>query len=597
MPENKLEALRRAMKTHHADLCFVPTADAHGSEYPGAHDKARAYLSGFTGSAGTLVVTADWAGLWTDGRYFLQAELQLKGTGITLYKDGEPGVPSLEEEIGRRLPQGGILAYDGTTVNRRLGGMLREIAMAKTGRALLVDLPGEVWPDRPPVSAEPVYELPLTVAGESRSSKLRRLRAALEEREADCHILTSLDDIAWLMNLRGKDIPCNPVFLSYLVVTMDRAVLFVQEGVVSEEINDSLRKDGVELRPYGRFFEELSDLSRSKYVLLDMEAASDRACACLRQAREVCDGPSPVKLMKAVKNETEIEGMKAVHVKDGAAVTKFLYWLKTRVGKERITERSAAERLEEFRREQKGYMGPSFETIAGYGANGAIVHYSAAEETDTELKAEGFFLVDSGGQYLEGTTDITRTIVLGALTEEQKCHFTAVLRGMLALGSAKFLHGCTGINLDHLAREPLWEMGLDYKHGTGHGVGFLLNVHEGPNGIRWKGKSAVFEAGMVTSDEPGFYLAGQYGIRTENLMLCKKAEKNSYGQFLEFEFLTLAPIDKEGIAWNQMEKKDIRRLDQYHKAVYEALAPYFSGDELSWLEKATSPVGHKEIKF
>ncbi len=597
MLENRLEALRRAMKAHHADLCYVPTADAHGSEYPGVHDKAREYLSGFTGSAGILVVTADWAGLWTDGRYFLQAEIQLRGTEITLYKSGEPGVPSIEDEIDRRLPQGGILAYDGTVVSRKVGEVLREIAMDKTGRALLVDLPGEIWTDRPPVSAEPVYELPLAVAGESRSSKLWRLRDAMEEQGADCHILTSLDDIAWLTNLRGNDIPCNPVFLSYCVVTLDQAVLFVQEGVVSEAIRRSLRKDGVELRPYGKVFEELPGLIRNRYVLIDRETVSDRVYICLKRAREIYNGPSPVALMKAVKNEAETRGMKAAHLKDGIAVTKFLYWVKTHVGKERITELSAAEKLEKFRQEQEHYMGPSFKTIAAYGANGAIVHYSATEKTDTELSAEGFFLVDSGGQYLEGTTDITRTIVLGALTEEQKRHFTAVLRGMLALGDAKFLHGCTGINLDYLAREPLWSMGLDYNHGTGHGVGCLLNVHEGPNGIRWRGQSVVFEPGMVTSDEPGFYLAGQYGIRTENLMLCRRAEQSNYGRFLEFEFLSLVPIDKEGIDWEQMELKDICRLNRYHKAVYDALAPYFSGDARSWLEKATSPVCREKIKI
>lgn len=404
MARQEIETLRKLMKEKGVSICLVPTADAHESEYPGEHFMARRYLSGFTGSAGTLAVSGDWAGLWTDARYFLQAETQLKNSGITLYRSGEAGVPLLEEEIGERLPKGGVLAYDGAVVNRRMGTALRKEAEKKGAHVLLEDLPGQIWEDRPPLSA--------------------------------------------------------------------------------------------------------------------------------------------------------------------------------------------AKQLENIRREQEHYLEPSFTTIAAYGANGAIVHYSATEESDTELKPEGFFLVDSGGQYLEGTTDITRTIVLGDLTENQKTHFTAVLRGMLALGDAHFLHGCRGINLDYLAREPLWTMGLDYKHGTGHGVGFLLNVHESPNSFRWqsgpgKAESAVLEAGMVTSDEPGLYLAGEYGIRTENLLLCKNGEKTEYGQFLEFEFLTMVPVDLEGIDWSQMTEADIRRLDQYHKKVYETLSPYFKGDELEWLKEAT----------
>ena len=590
MPERELKALRAVMRREGASLCLVPSEDAHGSEYPAAYFAAREFLSGFTGSAGTLALSEDWAGLWTDARYFLQAERQLAGTGITLYRMGEPGVPSLEEELAARLPEGGVLAFDGRVVDRRLGERLEELAGRKGGAVLLKDLPGEIWQGRPPLPCGPVREQPLDLAGESRTSKLSRIRERRKEEGADLHVVTALDETAWILNLRGSDVPCNPVFLSDLVIGMEEVWLFLREP---EAWRGTLEAEGIHVLDYGEFYERLPELCRGKAVLADSKKASMAVWDALGTARRLVDRPDPAVLMKAVKNEAEIAGMRKAHRKDGAALVKFLHWLKTHVGKEPVTELSAAAKLEQFRKEQQGYLEPSFETISAYGAHGAVVHYAPTEETDTPLEPEGFFLVDSGGQYREGTTDVTRTVALGPLTDRQKKHFTAVLKGMLALGSARFLEGCRGVNLDYLAREHLWAMGLDYKHGTGHGVGCFLNVHEEGGSFRWRQppESEVLRPGMVISDEPGVYLAGEYGIRTENLLLCRAAEENEYGRFLEFEFLTLVPIDLKAVAWEDMGPEDIRRLDRYHRQVYEKLAGCLAEEDRLWLEQVTEPVG------
>jgi Xaa-Pro aminopeptidase len=590
----EIESLREAMKKHWIALSVIPTADPHGSEYPGEHFKARKYLSGFTGSAGTLAVSADWAGLWTDGRYFLQAERQLAGSGITLYKMGEEGVPSLEEELARRLPERGILAYDGTIVSRKMGQSLRQIAEKKDGRIRLIDLPEEVWADRPARGKEPVFSLELCYAGESRMQKLSRVREQMKKENAEMHVVTTLDDIAWLTNLRGSDIICNPVFLSYLVLSMEEAWLFVQDGVLSGTVLEELSEDHIHVCSYDNFFREFASVCRFKTVLADSSRVNEQTWSALKGARHIVDKPNPSTTMKAVKNPVEAENMRKAHVKDGVAVTKFLYWLKKQIGRQPITEGGAAAYLEQCRAEGEHYFGPSFSTIAAYGSNGAQVHYGMEGE-GAPLLPEGFLLVDSGGQYLEGTTDITRTVALGPLTAKQRRDFTAVLKGMLALGDVKFLRGIRGANLDYVAREPLWSIGLDYLHGTGHGVGYFLNVHEGPNGFRWKlppegTETAVLAAGMVTSDEPGFYLEGEYGIRTENLLLCREAEKNRYGQFLEFEHLTMAPIDLDAVDLEWMDERDKKRLNGYHQKVRETLSPYFEGEELRWLEEATRAV-------
>ncbi|MCI8506357.1 MAG: aminopeptidase P family protein [Lachnospiraceae bacterium] len=594
MAREQIEALRKAMEGHEIALCVIPTADPHGSEYLGEHFMARKYLSGFTGSAGTLAVSADWAGLWTDGRYFLQAQKELSGSGIILYKSGEDGVPSLEEELALRLPERGVLAYDGTVVSRKFGQDMRRIAEEKKGGVCLLDLPEEVWEGRPAPTANPVFSLDLCYTGESRKEKLARIREQMKKEEANFHVITTLDDIAWITNLRGNDIACNPVFFSYLILSLEEAWLFVQDGVVPEAVREELLEDGLQLCSYDHFFEKLPLICGHKSVLADSRKVNEQAWNCLQAVCSMTDGPNPSASMKAVKNQVEIENIKKAHIKDGVAVTKFLCWLKKNIDSMPITETQAADRLETYRKEQEHYTGPSFPAICAAGANGALAHYQPLKE-GAVLSPEGFFLVDSGGQYLEGTTDITRTVALGPLNGRQKKHFTAVLKGMLALGDAKFLQGCRGASLDYAAREPLWAMGLDYQHGTGHGVGYFLNVHEGPNAFRWKlppegPETAVLLPGMVTSDEPGVYLEGEYGIRTENLLLCRKAEKNQYGQFLEFEHLTLAPIDLEAVDWAEMDERDIKRLNAYHRQVQAALSPYLEGEELEWFLEAVGAV-------
>ncbi len=589
MYSDRINTLRRLMKERDIDAYIIPTADFHESEYAGEYFKCRAYMSGFTGSAGTLIVTDKEAGLWTDGRYFIQAEEQLKGSGIVLYPMGEEGVPGIYDFLLERLSQGGCIGFDGRVINAQLGEEFEEIAEIKNGSVFykedLVDL---VWNERPGLSCERVTVLDKTVAGEDRTEKIKRLRASMEESEAAVHIVTTLDDIAWILNIRGNDVAYNPVALTYLVLTRDETILFIQSEAVDETVKSELEADGVSLMEYSLFYNFVKTIEGS--VLLDYSKVSYALINSLDINVEIIDETNPSILMKAVKNDTEVSGMREAHIRDGLAVTRFMHWLKTNIGKVSITEISAAERLEEFRRMQPGYTQPSFETIAAYGSNGAIVHYSPSEETNKVLDVQGFLLVDSGGQYDCGTTDITRTFVLSELTDEQKLHYTAVLKGMLALADSKFKYGCTGLNLDYIARKPLWDLGLDYNHGTGHGVGFMLNVHEAPNSFRWKKSgtdSAVLEPGMITSDEPGLYIEGEYGIRTENLILCVEENRTEYGRFLSFEHLTMVPIDLAGVDISSMEKTDIDRLNKYHDLVYRALSPHMSDEECVWLREYT----------
>ena len=421
------------------------------------------------------------------------------------------------------------------------------------------------------------------------------VRNKMKEEGADAFILTSLDDIAWLYNMRGDDIPCNPVVLSYTVVFMDKAVIFLNEAVLNDVLREEFEKNNVEIRPYNDIYEYVKGLKDCKKVLLDTNKVNYAIYSNIPENVEKLPKVNPTTLEKAKKNSTEIENIKKAHVKDGVAMVKFIYWVKKNVGKMKITEISASDYLEDRRREQEGFIELSFDTIAAYNANAAMMHYSATPEHDTELKPEGFFLVDSGGQYYEGTTDITRTIVLGPLKDEWKRDYTLTLKGHMNLLNAKFLYGCTGINLDILCRAPLWNIGIDYRCGTGHGVGYLLNVHEAPNGFRWKmvperNDSAVLEEGMITTDEPGVYTENSHGIRIENELLCKKDIKNEYGQFMCFESVTYCPIDKEAIDVKYLEKRDIEQIDDYHKLVYKELSPYFEGEELAWLKEACEPI-------
>ena len=590
----RLSALRKKMSESGIDAYFIVTDDYHASEYVGAYFKCREYISGFDGSAGSVVVLADEAALWTDGRYFLQAEHQLKDTGIMLQRMGEEGVPELEDYLAEKLKNGGVLGFDGRTVTLRRFEKLREKLPDTVTFRMDIDLVGEIWSDRPSVSKEKVFIYDEKYAGKSREKKLEELRKEMEKKQADLTIIASLDDIAWLLNIRGGDVLYNPVLLSYLIIGKDEAFLYANSSAINEEIIREFNKTNVFVRPYEHFYRDIPQITAQKKVLIDPEHVNAAMTKQISDTAEIIKGVNLTYLPKAKKNAAEIENERQAHVKDGVAVTRFIYWLKHHIGKEEITEITASEKLDEFRRMGENYFGQSFAPIAGYAEHGAIVHYEATEEIASVLRPESFLLLDTGGQYLEGTTDITRTIALGSVTDEQKKYYTAVLRGNLNLGAAYFKHGCHGINLDYLAREPLWELNLDYNHGTGHGVGCFLNVHEGPQRIAMKeiGDTMlqVIEPGMITSDEPGLYLTGQYGIRIENLMVCLEAARSEYGRFLRFETLTLVPYEPEAIDISALSEKERKLLNEYHARVYEKIGPFLPQDEREWLRDVTNPL-------
>lgn len=596
MISERIKNLRNLMATNKIAAYVIPTSDFHESEYVGDYFKARKYMSGFTGSAGTLVVTLTEAGLWTDGRYFIQAAKQLSDTGITLFKMGEEGVPSIEEYLSINLEDGAVLGFDGRVVNTKLGLKFKDKLLSKNITILYdKDLVQEEWKDRPLLPKEPAFLLDEKFSGKSTVQKLKEVRAEMSKNNATVHILSTLDDIAWLFNVRGNDIAYNPVILSYAVITMEHAYLFADSDKFSSEIITSLANDGIELKDYFEIYEFVKTISTKETVLLDTNKVNYAIYHNLDKEISVIDKTNPTVLLKAVKNNIEIENLRKSHIKDGVAFTKFMYWLKNNIGKIDMTEISASDYLEDCRKEQEGFIELSFDTICAYNANAAMMHYSATEESHAVLQPEGLLLVDSGGQYFEGTTDITRTMILGEISEEIKKHFTAVVRSMLSLASAKFLHGCIGLNLDILARGPIWEMDLDYKCGTGHGVGYLSNVHEAPNGFRWKKvpereDGCVLEEGMVTTDEPGIYMEGSHGIRIENELVCQKGVKNEYGQFMYFEHITFAPIDLDGIDPSLMTTKEKNQLNEYHTQVYEKLSPYLTSNEADWLKNYTRAI-------
>ena len=597
----KIGQLRDRMKELGIDAYLVPTADFHESEYVGEFFKCRHFLTGFNGTAGTAVITMDKAGLWTDGRYFVQAEEQLSGSEIKLYRMGEPEFPTLDEFLEEELPVDGCLGFDGRVVNSELGYGLRNLLQEKNVTInCSKDLVGEIWTSRPAMSCEPIWSLDVKYAGKSTVEKLSDLRDAMKKNKAQIHLMTALDEIAWLFNLRGNDIVNNPVFLSYALITQDEAYLYVQKEAIKEdtkmgkEVCAALAEAKVQVKEYAEFLQDVAALKNEK-ILLERKKASFAVCESIDASCRIIDEMNPCATMKAVKNATEIENMRRAHLKDGIAVTKFMYWLKHTIGTCDMTEMTAAHKIEELRAEQGNYIEPSFVTIAAYKENAAMCHYHPSDEVCKKLKPEGLLLVDSGGQYLEGTTDITRTYALGPLTEKEKEYYTIVAAAMLKVSTMKFLHGCRGINLDYTIREAFWKRGLDFAHGTGHGVGYLSNVHERPNGLRWKvvperQDSAVIEPGMICSDEPGLYFAGDFGTRTENLILCVEDEKNEYGQFLKFEFLTKAPIDLEALDTRFMDDADIERLNTFHKDVYETISPYMNDEEKEWLKHVTREI-------
>ena len=587
----QLTDLRAVMAMHGVDFYMVPTNDFHGSEYLSSHFQCRSYISGFTGSAGTLLVTADWAGLWTDGRYFIQAAQQLEGSGIDLMKSGEPGVPPIPEYLEKHLHKGQVLGFDGRVVGSRLAQNLQAVAK-KNGASVACqeDLVDEVWTDRPALSAGPVTELSTELVGKSRAEKLMDLRADLGKEGADAIVIASLMDVCWLMNLRGSDVACTPVVLSFAAVTAEEAVLFVNPATLNEEIARHLAEDGVTVRPYGEVYDFVRGLQKGTKLMLNLNVVNSKLQDCVPEGVEVIDKPDPTTLPKACKNETEVANFRVAHIKDGAAVTKFMHWLKKNVGKVDMDESSVAEKLEEFREAQPGYIGPSFEPIMGYGEHGAIVHYSATPATCAKVEPRSFLLSDTGGHYLEGSTDITRTFAMGPLTEEEKRCYTLVLKGNLQLGNAQWKYGCTGSNLDYLAREPLWRLEMDYNHGTGHGVGYILSVHEGPQNVHWGRGGAALEVGMITSNEPGFYLEGAFGVRLENLTAVKEVASNGYGRFLRFETLTMVPFDLDAIIPELLGDECRMVLNAYHAQVRKILKPYLTDEENVWLADATRAV-------
>lgn len=593
--DERIAKLRELMKERHIDAYIVPTADFHESEYVGTYFESRIFLTGFTGSAGTAIVTMDETALWVDGRYFVQAEEQIQGSSIVLQKMGQEGVPTIKEYLKEKMPKEGVLGFDGRVINTAMGeeleDALAEKEVAITCQEDLIDL---IWEDRPEISKESVWILDEAFAGKSSKEKITELREAMAKEQATVHILTTLDDIAWLLNIRGNDIQCNPMVLSYAMITMDKFYLYIHSEVLNDEVKTYLEQQGVTIKGYEEIYNMVKELS-DETILLEKGCTNYAIYSLIDNSNTVINKMNPTVLRKAIKNPVEVENMKKAHVKDGVAMVKFIRWLKENVGKMPMDEISVSNYLDQLRKEQEGNLGLSFHTISAYGAHAAMCHYSATEETNIPLETRGLYLVDSGGQYYEGTTDITRTIAVGELTAEEKEHFTLTVISMLRLGAVQFLYGCSGVSLDYVAREPFWSRGLDYNHGTGHGVGFLANVHERPNGFRFRivperQDSCVLEEGMIMSDEPGIYIAGSHGVRTENLVVCKKAEKNEYGQFMKFEYLTFVPIDLDALELSVMTDRDIVLLNDYHKEVYAKISPYLNEEEKAWLQHATREV-------
>ena len=592
--KDRIGQLQKKLREEKIDFYLIPTADYHNSEYVSDFFKVREYFSGFTGSNGTLVISQSQVGLWTDGRYFVQAEKELAGSGITLFRMQEEGVPTIKEYLEKHMQEGMVLGFDGRVVSASYGKELEKaLACKKITFRYQQDIAGSIWTNRPDMAVAPATVLSEELCGESVGDKLAKIRNKMQENKCTAHVIAKLDDLMWLFNIRGADVECNPVALSYGYLTMTDCYFFIRKEAASDQLLQHAKKCGITLKAYEEI-ETFLEKEVSGSVLLDEENINYSLYSIIKSKAETQNCPNPSEKLKAIKNPVELEHMEKVCLQDCVALTKFIYWLKQNIGKTSITEYSAAMYMDDLRRKLDGFLDLSFPTIAGYGENAAMMHYEATEFVHKELKAEGMFLVDSGGQYVGGTTDVTRTIVLGEISAEMKKHFTAVAVGMLQLSAARFLYGCTGRNLDILAREPLWNMGIDYKCGTGHGIGYMLNVHEGPQNIRWRYvegmKEAVIEEGMVISNEPGVYKAGSHGIRTENMIVAKNGEKNEDGQFMYFDTLTFVPIDLDGIDASYMSEIDIKRLNDYHKAVYEKVGPYLEEEERNWLKKATTPI-------
>ena len=584
---SNLNNLREVMKKENVDYYIIPSGDSHQSEYVPEYYKGRAYVSGFTGSAGTLLVGIEESYLWTDGRYFIQAEKELNGSGIKLMKMNIPGYPSLIEWIKNNVKEGKTLAFDGSTISTNEYKNYQELSK-KNGFNIKMDrdLLNEIWSNRPELSKEKIFIHDTKYCGRCTSEKLQEVRDEMKKLEGENYVIASLDDIAWLFNIRGNDIAYNPVALAYALISDKKAVLYINEEKVTNDDKRTLEAQGVTLKPYNDIYEDIKNVTES--IIIDGAKVNGKLYSLISEDVKIIENLNITTSLKAVKNEVEIKNMEVSQVRDGVAMVKFIKWLKENVGKINMTEISASDKLEEIRAKGEYFKGLSFNTIAGYKDHAAMMHYSATEESQYELNSEGMLLIDSGAQYLDGTTDITRTFILGSITEEEKRDFTLVLKSHIALATTIFLKGTNGCNLDAIARRPLWKYGMDYKCGTGHGVGFFLNVHEGPQGIRPFGNTIALEPGMILTNEPGVYKENKHGIRTENTLLVTKAFKNDeMGEFYKFDTISYCPIDLEGVDVSLLDEEEREWLNNYHRTVYEKLSPYLTEEEKKFLEKET----------
>ena len=588
--KERIHALRMTFRPNNIKAFIIPSTDPHLSEYVAPYWMSREWISGFTGSAGTVVILMDKAGLWTDSRYFLQAEKELEGSGITLYKEMLPETPSITKFLCQNLKPGESVSIDGKMFSvQQVEQMKEDLAPYQLQVNLFGDPLKNIWKDRPSMPDAPAFIYDVKYAGKSCGEKVAAIRAELKKKGIYALFLSSLDEIAWTLNLRGSDVHCNPVIVSYLLVTQDEVVYFISPEKITQEVNEYLQEQQVSLRKYDEAESFLNSFT-GENILIDPKKTNYAIYSAINPACKVVRGESPVTLLKAIRNEQEIAGIHHAMQRDGVALVKFLKWLEASVLSGKETELSVARKLHKFRAAQPLYMGESFDTIAGYKEHGAIVHYSATEESDVTLQSKGFLLLDSGAQYLDGTTDITRTIALGELTEEEKTDYTLILKGHIALAMAKFPAGTRGAQLDVLARMPIWSHGMNFLHGTGHGVGHFLSVHEGPQSIRMNENPIVLQPGMVTSNEPGVYKAGSHGIRTENLTLVCKDKEGMFGEYFKFETITLCPICKKGIIKEMLTAEEVKWFNDYHQTVYKKLSPSLNEEEKKWLLEATKAI-------
>lgn len=592
--QERLAALRAKMQENGINYYVVPTADFHQSEYVGEHFKARKFITGFSGSAGTAVIGLDGAWLWVDGRYFLQAGAQLEGTTVELMKMGEPGVPTLDAFLDSKLVKGDKLGFDGRVVSMDEGSLYEGIALKHGGCIeYSLDLIDEIWTDRPPLSEKPAFELDVKYAGKTVADKLSDIREKMAAAEADMHVVTTIDDICWTLNIRGDDIDFFPLILSYALMDDKAYHLYIDERKLSDEIKAHLTADGVVLHPYNDIYEDIKHIPADAKLMLDASKVNYAMFCNIPDSVKKIDVMNPEMIFKNVKNPVELENIRKAQIKDSIAHLRFMKWLKENVGKIEMTEISVSDKLDEFRKEMGTFIRPSFEPISSYGAHAAIVHYAPTPESDIPVLPKGMHLTDTGAGFYEGSTDITRTYVLGEVTDQMKKDFTLVAISNLSLANARFLYGCNGVILDAYARKPFWDRHLNFNHGTGHGVGYLLNIHEGPASFRWvyrKGNQCVIDEGMVITDEPGIYITDSHGIRLENELLCVLDEVNEYGKFLKFEPITLVPFDLDAIDPEYMTAEERKQLNDYHKHVYEVIAPYLEEDEKEYLAKYTREI-------